>query len=215
MFFSIATLAISLSLDALGVGLAYGLKQIRIPLISKLVICIFSIIYSGASLIAGSLLSNILPPYLSKLIGVSILSLMGVWMLVQAFIKREDSKPGSEASCNEHTLFKIAIKSLGITIQVIKNPIEGDIDKSGSIDMGESLLLGLALSVDAIGVGIGSALAGFHSAVIPPAVGIFQLLFLYAGTFLGSRFSLTPRVNKKIISVLPGVLLIFLAIMRI
>lgn len=215
MFFSIATLAISLSLDALGVGLAYGLKQIRIPLISKLVICIFSIIYSGASLIAGSLLSNILPPYLSKLIGVSILSLMGIWMLVQAFIKREDAKPGSEASCNEHTLFKIAIKSLGITIQVIKNPIEGDIDKSGSIDMGESLLLGLALSVDAIGVGIGSALAGFHSAVIPPAVGIFQLLFLYAGTFLGSRFSLTPRVNKKIISVLPGVLLIFLAIMRI
>jgi putative sporulation protein YtaF len=216
MLFSITILAISLSLDAFGVGVAYGIRKIKIPFIPKLLICFFSILYSGLSLILGKSLSAVLPIYISKFIGVGILALMGLYIIIQNIKKSESGSNSLENYTErEKTLFKVAIKSLGITIQVIKNPDKGDIDRSGSIDIKESILLGFALSVDAIGVGIGSALAGFHSMAIPISVGLFQLAFLYIGTFLGEKFSLMGKLNKKVISLLPGILLISLAILKI
>ncbi|HEX3029522.1 MAG TPA: sporulation membrane protein YtaF [Clostridia bacterium] len=215
MVFSVSLLAMSLSLDALGVGIAYGLRRIKIPLLPKLVICFFSILYAGAALMLGKSLSMAIPPIAGKLIGITILLGMGVWIIIQALVKKE--KPTlNEAYVNkEVTLIKIVIKSLGITIQVIKDPKEGDIDRSGTIDIKESVLLGLALSVDAIGVGIGSALAGFSSSLIPFAIGLFQLGFLYIGAYFGEKFALVGSINKKVLSLLPGILLISLAIIRI
>ena len=216
MFFSIIILAVSLSLDALGAGVSYGLRKIKIPLIPKLFICFFSILYSGAALALGKSLSAVLPPYFSKLIGITILGLMGIWIITQALLKNDgEDESRVDCICDDKTLFKIVIKSLGISVHVIRNPLEGDIDRSGFIDIPESLLLGLALSVDAIGVGIGSALSGFHSMFIPFTVGLFQLAFLYAGTYFGEKFSMIKNLNRKVLSLLPGILLICLAIIRI
>jgi putative sporulation protein YtaF len=209
MIISIMILAISLSLDALGVGLVYGLKKVKIPLISKLVICLFSIIYAAIALVIGRALSGILAPFFAKLLGITILVLMGIWIILQALFK------DVAGNSTERTLWKVAIKSLGITIQVIRNPMEFDIDKSGAIDTPESLLLGLALSVDAIGVGVGSALTGFYSPLIPLAIGLFQMFFLYTGTYLGEKVTLFNKINKKALSLLPGILLIVLALIRI
>lgn len=216
MLFTIAVLAVSLSLDALGVGLVYGLRAVKIPLLPKLIICAFSILYSFIALIAGKYLAVFFPAYAAKFIGISILILMGVWIILQSFIERKSSSTGKKSlKKSNETLFRFVIKSLGITVQVIKNPVEGDIDKSGSIDLSEAVLLGLALSVDAIGVGVGSALTGFHSMYIPFAIGLFQLAFLYLGTCIGGSFKARKAVNEKIISILPGMLLIFLALIRI
>ncbi len=209
-------LAISLSIDSLGVGLVYGIRKIKIPLFPKLIICLFSIIYSGIALTLGKTLSGVLSPGISKLIGVIILTLMGIWIIFQALLKNQNTDVHNESSANRNeTLLKIAIKSLGITIQIIRNPEDIDMDKSGTIDVVESLLLGFALSVDAIGVGIGSALAGFHSMFIPLAVGLSQLIFLYTGLYLGTKAAVFDRINKKLFSVLPGILLISLAFLRL
>lgn len=213
---TIIILAISLSIDSLGVGLVYGFRKICIPLFPKLLICLFSIIYSAVALTLGKTLSNILSPEVSKLIGVVILTLMGIWIVFQALMKNQNEGVHNKNTRNKNEpLLKIAIKSLGITIQVIRNPENIDMDRSGTIDMGEALLLGFALSLDAIGVGIGSALAGFHSMLIPLAVGFSQLIFLYAGLFIGKKASAFNKINKKLFSVLPGILLISLAILRL
>ncbi len=215
MAVTIIILAVSLSIDALGVGMVYGLRKIKIPLLPKLIICLFSIVYSGIALTLGKTFSNILPPDISKLAGMAILSLMGVWIIVQSLLKSEEHNINCNSRTKNETLFKIAIKSLGITIQVIRSPEDMDIDKSGTIDIRESLLLGFALSVDAIGVGIGSALAGLHSIVIPFTVGFFQLILLYTGLYFGKKASFLQKLNKKFISLLPGILLIGLAFLRI
>jgi putative sporulation protein YtaF len=208
-------LAVSLSLDALGVGLVYGLAKINIPLRSKLIICLFSILYSGASLIFGNIIAAILSPAIAKGIGFIILVFMGTWIILQGLIKSSSEKFSVAKYSSGLPLFSIVIKSLGITIQVIKNPVEFDRDHSGSIDASESLLLGFALSVDAIGVGIGSALIGFHSLIIPLVVGVTQLLLLSLGSFLGKNFAGKLKVNERFLSVMPGILLIGLAILRI
>lgn len=209
-------LAVSLSLDALGVGLVYGLRKIKIPVSSKLIICLFSIIYSGVALLAGKALSVVLSPLTSKIFGMTILILMGTWIIIQALVKDEnDFNAVKGPAIEEKTLLKIVIKSLGITIQVVRNPIQFDMDRSGVIDTPESFLLGLALSLDAIGVGIGSALVGFYSMLIPLMVGVFQLIFLNAGIYVGEKFDGAGKINAKALSVLPGVILIFLAVMRV
>lgn len=214
MTLTIILLAVSLSTDALGVGTVYGLRRIRIPLPSKLFICFFSIVYSAIAQALGKTLGNILTKDLSGLIGVGILFFMGIWVILQAILGKNDA-PAKKKVSKTGTLLEIAIKSLGITIQIIKNPIEVDLDKSGTIDLRESILLGFALSLDAIGVGIASALAGYQSILIPFVVGLFQLIFLYIGLFVGNRITSYGRGNKKVISIIPGVLLIMLGLSRL
>lgn len=262
MFFSSFILAISLSLDALGVGIVYGFRRVKIPLASKLIICFFSIVYSGLAIITGKSLSSFIPRF-AKLSGVMILILMGIWIITQALFKNEGDSGGNGLDsggnssrtagkslnttgqndlnypkstlgtvipgCNQkisrctpgtferevRTLCKIAIKSLGITIHIFRDPLEFDMDHSGIISTSESFLLGLALSVDAIGAGIGSGLMGFDSWLIPLAVGVFQIFFLYAGNFLGRKWAAVFRINEKLLAVLPGTLLIVLAVLRI
>ena len=222
MFFSITILAFSLSLDALGVGIVYGLRRIKIPLIPKLVISFFSILYSGLSLGIGSSLAKKFPGSVSKLFGVAILIILGIWYITQAWFRKANNPIPESISAKKNiliseakTLCKLVIKSLGITIHVIRNPVEFDIDKSGSIDIKESVLLGLALSLDAIGVGIGSGMIGFHSSLIPFLVGLFQFIFLYVGANCGEKFALSLKANERLLSFLPGILLIILAIIRI
>ena len=214
MIFSILLIAISLSLDAFGAGITYGMRKIRIPLVSKLIICFMSVLYSGLALIAGKAAHGFLPPAVASIAGAVILASMGVYIIMQSFLKKEESMK-EKSSLKKGKLFEIALKSLGITIQVIRNPDNGDIDSSGIIDTREALLLGFALSVDAIGVGIGSALAGISSLLIPLAAGVFQMLLLHAGTCLGKRFGESSGLNKKMLSVVPGILLITMALIRI
>ena len=216
MILVIIILSISLSLDAFGVGIVYGLRKTHVPALSRIIICAFSIFYSGAALLIGKGLSSILPHQAAKWIGIGVLTAMGIWIILQGVLDEgKKAKAGPEIPAVDQTLFKIAIKSLGISIQVIRHPTDGDIDKSGVIDVFESLLLGLALSIDAIGVGIGSGLAGFSSLFIPLFSGLFQMLFLSTGLYLGKRFSATGWVNEKVMSMLPGLLLICLALARL
>lgn len=235
MNFSICTLALSLSLDALGVGITYGLRKTRIPLLSKILICFFSIFYAALAQYLGVYLLSVIPHVMSKTIGVLILMSMGLWIIIQGMVKgnnthscdrkkgklnaKDNKKPdirknGSGKFSNEE-LLKIGIKSLGITIQVLRDPAKCDIDKSGTIEIKESFLLGFALSIDAIGVVVGSVLSGYHSVLLPFYVGVFQIILLYTGIYLGKKIRAFGKLNEKIITLVSGIFLILLGIIRI
>lgn len=218
--FPLLILAISLSVDALGAGVVYGMRKIKIPLISKIIISLFSIAYSALALFVGKTIAVCLPPFASKLIGVSILLAMGFWIMIQSYRKPKTTKdthsiPAPLATKqSEKTLIRIAIKSLGITVQVVRNPYEVDMDRSGIIDPMEAFVLGLALSVDAIGAGIGSAMAGYYGISVPFLVGLFQIVFLYIGSRIGAIVLDWP-IHEKVLTFTPGLLLILLAILRL
>ena len=63
-------------------------------------------------------------------------------------------------------------------MQIMKDPICSDLDGSQSIDMKEAVFLGLALSSDAIGSGIGFSMLGANSLLFPLIAACFQLGFL-------------------------------------
>jgi len=211
-------LVLPLSIDALIVGITYGLRKIKVPLSSKLIISFFSIFYFGISLFAGKMLAMAFSEYTSKIIGIILLDFIGICLIGKALFERKRPKQLQTKYFfnNTHeykTLAKIAIKSLGVTIHVIKDPASGDIDGSGIIDRKESLMLGFALSVDSIGVGIGSAMVGMYGMLIPFLVGAFQLFFLCVGMYFGKRFF--RYVPSKVVNFLPGAILIVISILKI
>ena len=213
MAFAVMLLSVSLSMDSLFLGLAYGIKQTKIPLTSKLIICLFSILYAIAAILIGSSISTFLSKEVAKIIGGAILAIVGILMLISAFEQNKAITSDIALENTPKTIFKLFIKSLGITIEVLKNPQAGDIDRSGTIDFKEAFLLGLALSIDSLGTGIGSALSGLTGWYIPVAIGFFQLFFLSAGLFLGKVFPF--KQENKLIKALPGTLLLALFILRV
>jgi putative sporulation protein YtaF len=215
LVFSIIILAVSLSIDALFVGFAYGLEGTKIPAVSKLIICLFSCLYAGIAIFAGGAISHFLPPLLGRLIGAVILASIGATMIIKTFFNSEKVISSDIHKETDGTVFKFIIKSLGITIQILKNPDAGDMDKSGVIDLRESVLLGSALSIDAVGVGVGSAISGLSSWYIPLAIGLCQLMFLSSGLLAGNRFTFLKQIHSRLTGIIPGLFLIALSIIRL
>lgn len=58
---SIILIGIAANLDNLGIGLAYGVKRVKIPVLSNAVIAIMSMIVTFVAVTAGGRLLNIYP----------------------------------------------------------------------------------------------------------------------------------------------------------
>ncbi|ARO60791.1 Uncharacterized protein B5E38_3298 [Bacillus cereus] len=102
--------------------------------------------------------------------------------------------------------------SLGLVIQILRKPTVADFDKSGTISAGEALLLGIALSVDSFGAGIGASLLGYAPAMMAILVAVMSSLFLFIGMKLGTVLSNMKWLQK--FTFLPGVLLIIIGIWK-
>lgn len=216
MIYAILFLAISLSLDALGLGVSYGIQGIRVPFVPKILICLSSVIYAFLGLVSGSLLLHIVGMNIANSIGILILLLMGFWMIAKSR-KSNGSVENKvkEAVGQQAKHLEIAIKSIGITIMVIKDPVKGDIDKSGIIDIKEAFLLGVALNIDATAACMGITMVGVSSMLMPVLVGLVQMLLLGWGLYIGRTMINKHIVNEKLISVVPGLILVSLGLFRL
>lgn len=92
MLFDIIVISISLSIDALGIGIAYGLKNVRITAIAKMIIGIVSGGIMWLSLIVGGYVNKVLPPNVTKIVGVGILVLMGVIYIRNSLFSDEEAE---------------------------------------------------------------------------------------------------------------------------
>ena len=212
-------LAISSSIDSLGIGITYGIKNTRISYMTKVVLFSISFIISIISIWFGTVLKNILSISFTKYIGGFILIFMGVFMFFQA-IKKDKNKEKfnnllSSDKLNKNTIqyvnkekiYSFFIRFLGITIQIIKNPSSSDFDKSNSIDAKEALFLGLALSLDSFCIGVSLSMLDINSVIFPFAISLFQLLFMSFGNYLGCKLNKISHLPDNIWSISSGILL--------
>lgn len=183
MLLQIAAISVSLSIDALGIGISYRLKGVTIPASAKIVIGLVSALIMWLSLSAGNRMLQIFPEKVMTLFGMAVLCLIGL-----AFIR--------------NSLFGEKGKTY-------------DFDQSKKIETGEAILLGAALSADSVSAGIATAVLGLSSIWIPVMVGLMQMAFLYLGSVLMERCSLThKKAQEKICGVFSGCLLILIAVLR-
>lgn len=211
-------LAISLSMDALGIGVSYGLRGKKVPLLPKVIISLISLAFTAAAIGIGNIVVLFLPDQLAKLIGSGMLGVLGVAIIIQALSKKEgEVEPEPEVQRPQKKTWKIALKPLGLTIKIIRNEIYGNGSKADSaaiMGIRESLYMGVALSIDSFGAGISSAVSGINNFFIPVMVGLCQFIFLSLGIFCGQKLTSIKKADPKIFMLLSGAILVVLAIIR-
>ncbi|WP_409251596.1 sporulation membrane protein YtaF [Bacillus sp. SCS-153A] len=200
-------LAFAVSLDSFSTGLTYGLRKMGMPLRSIIIISICSAGSLLAAMSIGGAAENVLSEGTAGKIGGLILIALGAFVLLQFF------RSGKEAGGDEEKiLFNFEIESIGLVINILKRPMAADFDKSGTITGVEAIMLGLALSLDAFGAGIGAALLGYSPLLLAFTVMIMSMVFLSAGLKIGKNCAHLGWVQK--VSFLPGVLLILIGVLR-
>ncbi|UJF31700.1 sporulation membrane protein YtaF [Paenibacillus hexagrammi] len=221
---SLLILAFAVSLDGFGVGAMYGLRKIRIPLLSIGIISLWSGIIIFLSMQIGVLLSTFLSPITAKRIGAVILIGIGIWAFVQMLQNRsqdsQETDPESDVPLQESghaelalkEILNIELKRFGLVIQVLRTPSIADRDKSGNISASEATLLGLALSLDAFGAGIGAALIGFAPVLTAGVIALSSGIFIALGLRIGFRYAEMSWMKK--LSILPACVLIVMGIMK-
>ena len=209
-------MAVALSLDGFGVGLAYGLRRIRIPMSSLIVIALCTVFAMGISMLFGSWVMLWLRFIPARLLGATILLTLGFFQLARAIWNRKREifpqavlamavvvqKPVLEP------VFRFQLSFFGLVIQVLKTPDIADVDGSGGISLRESLLLGSALAMDAFASGIGAAMAGMTLSVIG-IVALTQIMMLRLGQQMAGKI---PESWTAKAEYLPGAVLILVGL---
>ena len=204
-------IAIAISMDSLSVGIAYGIKNITVPLHSLIILDFISILLLTMGFFAGNLVSKIAPSPIIKLIGSIILFFIGLWFLIQGWLNNKFPK---EEIAHPTSIAIISIKSLGIAINILRDPSKVDLDTSGTIDTKEAILLGIALAIDSLGIGVAVSLPDISIILFTLLlVAIMNLVFLLSGIYLGKNYIGNSIKDKA--SFVPGGILILLSLVRL
>jgi putative sporulation protein YtaF len=180
---TILLLAISCNLDNVGVGIAYGVRGIGIPLASNLLIALVTAGGTGLCIVFGQQAFRFLPSQAAVLLGAALLIGMGVWALRQEIGERPRQDRESPPGGDTHDMGQEPL--LGRILLILKNPFLADRDSSGHIDLKESLLLSLALMLNNLPNGVGAGLLGLSTLVTTLMVGFFSILTFWLGIGLG------------------------------
>lgn len=200
-------LSVSLSIDAFTIGTSCALGGIKTSWRARIIICLISVLIMGISVVCGEWLAKLINPNVSRLIGCGMLCLLGVYIILGALGKTKKHR--------EKKSVTLVLKSLGITVNIIKNPVSCDIDKSNSIDTREACYIGVALSIDSVGAGVSMGVSGMNALSVAGMSGLCQLIFLCVGLFLGSRLRNIERLPQKIFTIMSGVIIILISIFKI
>ncbi|WP_028783424.1 sporulation membrane protein YtaF [Thalassobacillus devorans] len=200
VFTTLFLLVMAVSMDSLGLGVVYGLKQIRLSLLPLTLIAVLSSVIFYGAITVGNFLGRFLPEHLAANLGAFILIGLGAWFLIQLIMPSTSSEEES-------------MSSWSAPADILKDPELADIDNSGSIKGWEAVLLALALSLDTLGAGIGAAFMALPAVATALSIGFMTSFLLYIGLKIGNRFSRSKWVDKAV--VIPGVMLILLGMSKL
>lgn len=208
MLFNCILLSFCSTLDSLGIGITYGLRNTRILFGAKIILFICSFSISLLSIFLGNFLSYMFPSNITEIVGCFVLMSIGSFMIFSSFkTEKTDIK---EKKDNSLKVYKFFIRFLGITVQIIRNPNNSDFDNSNKIDSKEAIFLGIALSLDSVGIGISSSMLEISFLLLPLCVSFLQLFFLSFGNILGRKIKNISHIPENIWSIFAGFLLIFI-----
>lgn len=208
-FLAILLFALAISSDGFMVGVAYGINKIRIPIISRVVIALASTLAVTGSMILGKGISCFISPVMAKTIGALMIIIIALYFILQAIRQKICSLDHDE----EDPLISLNINSLGIIIQILKKPATADFDSSGEISLKEAFFLGLALAMDALGAGVGLALAGMNILLTAVSAGMLKFILISSGMVVGRK--IRCENTQGLAPLLTGLILLAIGIIEI
>lgn len=197
-------IVVAICIDSLAIGIAYGMKKIKIPIKSLFMINIICTGVLSISMFLGNALKNILPGRLPTIISFLILLFIGIYFLLEGvvnyFVHSNKNK------------FEIKFSNIKIIIDVVVDCTKADINKSGDIDLMESFYLGMALSLDSLGIGFGTAMGSINHIQVLVLSFIFNIAIIFIGLKIGEKLISKSKMDFSWIS---GLILIFLALYKL
>ncbi|MEB2298397.1 manganese efflux pump [Lysinibacillus xylanilyticus] len=183
---AIILIGIAANLDNLGIGLAYGIKRVKIPILSNAVIALISMIVTYVAVTAGGVVIEYVSPDFANLIGSLLLCVIGIWTLLSSRL----SKQG-----------------------ILENPEVFDEDKNYIISFREAMTLGFVLSANCLAGGIALGANGISAIWTVISIGFFSFITVGAGVHFGGL--LTKTFIGKHSTAISGWLLILIGIIEI
>lgn len=167
LFFPSFLFGVSASLDALLVGISYGIRQVHVRLWQNLFISLITLLGTCLSIGAGHLLIPLLPRFISSYAGSVILMLLGIYYITKHLISLLRSRRGS-------------ILPEAAAMNAVSQQKEPQV-----LSPAEVFTLSLTLSLNNLGIGLSASLAGLT--LLPTAVAtlVCSVLFLFWGNRLG------------------------------
>ena len=193
---------LSTSIDTFVVSLAYGMKNIKIGFLSNLVIAFVSALGTFLSMFLGHILINIISLKLANLIGALVLLILGVYFILD-YRKSKNAQIYSSYLCS---------KEKNSPHKILKFPEIADTDNSGSIDLKESVILSLALTINNLALGLAASITGLDIYLTSIITFIFSIILVPFGIYISKKF-----LNKFIVekgSLISGVIILFLALIE-
>ncbi|BBI34625.1 sporulation membrane protein YtaF [Cohnella abietis] len=183
---TIIVIGIAANLDNLGISLAYGVKQTKIPISSNIIIALISAIVTYIAVIAGGTIIEYISPSTASLLGSLLLCAIGLWTLLSNLFSKQES---------------------------LKNPDLIDKDKNHIISSREAITLGFILSANCLAGGIGIGANGISATWTVISIGLFSILTVGIGSHFG--YMLTKTFIGKYSNYISGFMLILIGIYEI
>lgn len=201
-------LALSSNIDNFAVAIAFGVKRIRIGILSNLVIAIVTGIGTFLSLSAGQAISKYLPDKVANVIGSVVLVGIGLWVIWEALELKKKRKRNKfqfpDTVGAEDFYEKFSYEGF------LEKPERADTDKSGYIDVKESIALALGLTLNNLVVGVGGGISGLSVAITIFLSVMFSMLAIILGYSLGEQFRV--KISIVWIETLSGILILVLGV---
>lgn len=159
---SIILIGMVSNIDNIGIGVSFGTRSRRIPILSNLLIAILGMTAAYLSITMGKISSGYMSQQHTDLIGGMVIIALGIW------------------SMRPKRMTKVKTKAL-------PKPI----DFSEPISWKESISLGFALSVNCIAMGFGAGVSGASPIMTAISVGVFSLITVAIGERIGHRIAMT------------------------
>lgn len=118
MFFNTLILAISSSIDAIGIGITYGLKKTKFSFFSRLIFFIVSITATSCSLFFAGILKKFISQSIANLIGAFLIIGIGIYTIISN-LKNSSSNNFDLDNSNDINLKEAFILSLSLTTDSI------------------------------------------------------------------------------------------------
>lgn len=200
-------LVTALSIDAFVASIAYGTNKIKIPFLSVVTINIVCSALLGISLYLGSIVGELVPGNLMGYIGIVILLILGIYQLFEGVIKNLIHRHLEKDKKVNFQLFDFKF-----VLEVYVDEIKADFDQSRRLNAKEALALAVALSMDGLAAGFGTALGNINYAQVLLASLIFHMGAVWLGVWVGGKLAQRTKVNMSWAS---GTILILLAFFRL
>lgn len=174
LVFSALLFSLSSNLDNVVIGIAYGIKKIRIGFGANLIIAFVTSIGTFLSMSAGKYISRFLPTYVANALGAIIIIVLGVYFLFTSAIKL-----AKDASSKE-----LALKNI---TEMLEYAQKSDTDNSGDISMKESLIVAFGLTFNNVGTGIAASITGVDIRITSIATFMLSLITILFGESIGNH----------------------------